>query len=114
MNSYHRKGFKWSINEILSLQREFELLGWDIDQISNKHERTPYAIMYKLGQEGFADFNVLYDNYKLNSPIPDLNTNTHANDLELCSSNYDIENKKDENYFDEGQEEGEEEEIKLE
>jgi hypothetical protein len=107
MNSYHRKGFKWSINEILSLQREFELLGWNIDQISNKHERTPYAIMYKLGQEGFADFNVLYDNYKLNSPIPNLNT--YANDLELCSSNYDIENKKDE-----GQEEGEEEEIELE
>jgi len=112
MNSYHRKGFKWSINEILSLQREFELLGWDIDQISNKHERTPYAIMYKLGQEGFADFNVLYDNYKLNSLIPDVNEN--ANDLELCCSNYDIENKKGENYFDEGEEEREEEEIELE
>ena len=65
-----RNGFKWSVNEILSLQREFELLGWNVDEIADKHERTPNAIMYKLDQEGFADYNVLYSNYhNLNSPM---------------------------------------------
>jgi hypothetical protein len=71
MSSHTRYGFKWSVNEVLSLQREFELLGWSIDQISEKHKRTPNAIMYKLDQEGFADYNVLYSNYHdLNAPIP--------------------------------------------
>jgi len=70
MNMYSRAGFKWSVNEILSLQREFELLEWNIDQIALKHKRTPDAIMYKLDEEGFADFNVLYSNYHdLNAPI---------------------------------------------
>jgi len=71
MNPHTRNGFKWSVNEVLSLQREFELLGWSIDQISEKHKRSPNAIMYKLDQEGFADYNVLYSNYHdLNAPIP--------------------------------------------
>jgi hypothetical protein len=71
MNQNSRYGFKWSINEILSLQREFELLGWNIDQIAEKHKRTANAIMYKLDQEGFADYNVLYTNYhNLNATIP--------------------------------------------
>jgi len=71
MNQKSRYGFKWSINEILSLQREFELLGWSIDQIAEKHKRTANAIMHKLDQEGFADYNVLYSNYhNLNTTIP--------------------------------------------
>jgi len=63
MTTYSRAGFKWSVNEILSLQREYELLGWSIDEIAEKHKRTPNAIMYKLDEEGFADYNVLYSNY---------------------------------------------------
>jgi hypothetical protein len=55
MTAYKRHGFKWSINEILSLQREYELLKWDIDTIAKKHERDPLAILYKLDKEGFAD-----------------------------------------------------------
>lgn len=71
MNQKARYGFKWSVNEVLSLQREFELLGWSVDQIAQKHKRTPNAIMYKLDQEGFADYNVLYSNYhNLNAPMP--------------------------------------------
>lgn len=58
-----RYGFRWSVNEILALQREYELLGWSIDEIADKHKRTPKAIMYKLDQEGFADYNELYIAY---------------------------------------------------
>lgn len=103
MTTYPRAGFKWNINEILSLQREFELLGWDIKEIATKHKRTPEAIMYKLDQEGFADYNVLYSNYyDLNSPIPvtrkcQTNLNFHVlsdeeeyNDEESeCDENHD-------------------------
>ena len=63
MNTHSRNGFKWSVNEILSLQREFELLGWSIDEIAQKHNRTPNSIMHKLDQEGFAEYNELYSNY---------------------------------------------------
>jgi hypothetical protein len=63
MSTNSRYGFKWSVNEVLSLQREFELLGWHIDQIAEKHRRTPNAIMYKLDQEGLADYNALYTEY---------------------------------------------------
>jgi hypothetical protein len=84
-----RSGFKWTINEILSLQREFELLGWNIDEIALKHERTPNAIMYKLDQEGFADYNVLYSNYhNLNAQIP-LETPAKNTNTSTLSLNYD-------------------------
>jgi len=63
MSTRNRIGNKWTVNEVLSLQREFELLGWDIDQIAEKHGRTANAIMYKLDQEGFADYNVLHSIY---------------------------------------------------
>jgi len=61
--TFSRRGRKWTITECLQLQREYELLGWSIDQISEKHERTPLAIIYKLSEEGFADFNKIYDDY---------------------------------------------------
>lgn len=70
MSNRNRVGNRWTINEVLSLQREFELLGWSIDQIAEKHGRTPEGIMNKLDREGFADYNVLYSNYHdLNSKI---------------------------------------------
>ena len=78
MSNRNRVGNRWTINEILTLQREFELLGWDIDQIADKHGRTPNAIMFKLDQEGFADYNVLYSNYhNLNAKMPVSRTAKH-------------------------------------
>lgn len=58
-NEIKRNGFKWGVNEVLSLQREYELLGWDINKIANKHNRTPQAIMCKLTSEGIADYSDL-------------------------------------------------------
>ena len=89
MNPRTRNGFKWSVNEVLSLQREFELLGWSIDQIAEKHKRTPNAIMFKLDQEGFADYNVLYSNYHdLNTQIPVENKSD-----DICWHPYDSEDE---------------------
>lgn len=59
MKKYRRSGNKWTINECLRLQREFELLDLSVYEISLLHERSPNAIMYKLDSEGFSDYNKL-------------------------------------------------------
>lgn len=53
--NYTRSGNKWTINEILSLQREYELLEMTIQEIALKHSRSVTAILYKLDSEGFID-----------------------------------------------------------
>ena len=71
MNDFHRNGNKWTVNELLSLQREYELLEMDIQQIALKHKRTVRAILFRLETEGFIDCwndargfdNDFYDNY---------------------------------------------------
>ena len=71
MTFYNRNRNRWTINECLQLQREFELLKLSITDISEIHERTPNAIMFKLNEEHLADFNVLYSNYyNLNEQMP--------------------------------------------
>jgi hypothetical protein len=55
MSLPYRHNFKWNINELLSLQREYELLEMTIQEIANQHERTVDAILYRLCQEGFIE-----------------------------------------------------------
>jgi hypothetical protein len=83
MNSYKRFRNRWNVNECLQLQREFELLQMPIDDIALKHQRTPNAIMLKLDQEGFADYNVLYSKYQqLNQTTPMLDMQPNLNNCE--------------------------------
>jgi hypothetical protein len=48
-----RNGNKWNVNELLSLQREYELLAMSVKDIATKHYRTELAILHKLETEGF-------------------------------------------------------------
>ena len=50
-----RSGKKWTVNELLSLQREYELLEWTIQKIADKHQRSVEAILFKLESEGFIN-----------------------------------------------------------
>ena len=50
-----RQGNKWTINELLSLQREYELLELTVQEIAEKHERSETSILYKLDSEGLID-----------------------------------------------------------
>ena len=113
MSTRNRIGNKWTVNEVLSLQREYELLGWDVDEIAEKHGRTASAIMHKLDQEGFADYNVLYSNYhSLNSKMPVSRTQKTVV-LEPSLSDEDdtvIDDDHDEDYVDEHDEEDDEDE----
>ncbi len=65
MTDYKRFGNRWTINECLQLEREYDLLELSIDEIAERHKRTPNAIMLKLDSEGHADYCVLYSNYKI-------------------------------------------------
>ena len=55
MTQPYRHNFKWNVNELLSLQREYELLEMTIQDIADKHERTTDAILYRLQKEGFIE-----------------------------------------------------------
>jgi len=48
-----RHYFKWNINEIIKLQREYELLELSIQEIAKLHSRSVRAILCKLQQEDF-------------------------------------------------------------
>lgn len=50
-----RQGNKWTINELISLQREYELLELTVQEISANHQRSETAILYKLESEGLID-----------------------------------------------------------
>ena len=52
-NGNKRNGNKWTVNEVLALQREYELLEWTIQEISAKHQRSIGSILFKLTAEGF-------------------------------------------------------------
>jgi hypothetical protein len=53
MSKRHNK--KWGVNEVLALQREYELLELSVKEIAIKHERSNKSILFKLCQEGFID-----------------------------------------------------------
>ncbi len=61
ITDYSRHGRRWTVNELLNLQREYELLDLSMTEIALNHKRTVMAIMYKLDQENLADFNELYE-----------------------------------------------------
>lgn len=91
---YKRNRKRWTVNECLELQREFELLEWSIDEIAIKHKRTPNAIMNKLDKEGFANYMELSkEYYKSNMQLTSgnndttLNTNTNTSTNTSTSTN---------------------------
>jgi len=108
MTSFKRFGNRWTINECLQLEREFDLLELSIDEIAEKHQRTPNAIMIKLDSEGHADYNVLYSNYfALNSHMNTQKTSSQEEEEEDDDEDYESEEEEDE------EEEDEEEDISL-
>jgi hypothetical protein len=55
-----RHANKWTVNECLRLNREFELLKLTMPEIALRHGRTVNAIMFKIQAEGWASYNDLY------------------------------------------------------
>jgi hypothetical protein len=55
-----RNGYKWSVNECLRLEREYDLLKMSVPAMAILHKRTINAIMFKLQAEGLDTYNNLY------------------------------------------------------
>jgi hypothetical protein len=55
-----RNGYKWSVNECLQLEREYDLLKMSVPEMALKHNRTLNAIMFKLQAEGLCSYNEAY------------------------------------------------------
>ena len=73
---------KWNVNELLKLQREYELLNLSIPDIAKNHERTEDSILYRLQEEGIID-NIGFD------------LNEHNNLVPLTKNSQKITNKKE-------------------
>ena len=84
---YRRANTKWTVNECLRLTREFELLGLSIQEISELHERSPNAIMYKLDYEGIADYNDVFQNRQEKSYLSEAEE-SEAEESEEAESEY--------------------------
>ena len=54
-----RQNYKWNINELLRLEREYDLLELNVVEIAKLHQRTSTAIAMKLQSEG------IISNYKV-------------------------------------------------
>lgn len=77
---------KWTVNELLQLQREYELLNLSIPDIAKNHERTEDSILYRLQEEELIlneSVNLLPVSKNRNKPNrkdkPITNTNTNTN-----------------------------------
>jgi hypothetical protein len=106
-----RNGYKWSVNECLQLEREYDLLKMSVPDMALKHNRTINSIMFKLQAEGLCSYNESYiktfgQNY-IDNQIDKLNN--------LCTTKYDEEedvSEDDEDYvpnLDESDDDDEEE-----
>jgi predicted nucleic acid-binding Zn-ribbon protein len=94
-----RCGYKWTIKEILDLQREYELLEWTIQEIATKHKRTVRAILCRLEDEkfinswqearGIENYNFMDNNTKSDDDSyndSELNTENCVNEVEQLTN----------------------------
>jgi len=103
MNSYKRSGNKWTINELISLQREYELLEWTVGQISEKHQRSVEAILFRLESERFISSWNNARGFKTEQYQENLSENIEFVVQDDMSVDEDEDcSDKDSEYFDEG------------
>lgn len=81
-----RNGYKWTVNECLQLEREYDLLKLSVPEMAILHKRTMNAIMFKLQAEGIDTYNNLYiktygEDY-IDEQIKKLNNLSSANNLD--------------------------------
>jgi len=59
-----RQNYKWNINELLRLEREYDLLELNVREIAKLHQRTANAIAMKLQSEGIiSNINYMISTY---------------------------------------------------
>jgi hypothetical protein len=122
INNKSRHNFKWSINETLRLQREYELLELSVQEISRIHNRSFTAILYRLELEGFISSNWNeargFENFDFsiqhNTTNDIITPSIHFQELDsyLSSDEEEIDDKNDSDYiFEEDEDDARELEI---
>ena len=106
-----RNGYKWSVNECLRLEREYDLLELSVPDMAFLHKRTLNSIMFKLQAEGLDTFNNLYfktygQDY-INEKINQLN-NLYSEDF---SEDEGEDDSDDDDFVDENENENEEDDA---
>jgi hypothetical protein len=108
---YKRSGFKWSVNECLRVEREYDLLKLSIPEIALLHERSIEAIMYKLDKEGIADYNELYSKIKSNGQyFQQDDDESEQDELDDDEESYQEESEEDQEESEESEESEEDQE----
>lgn len=89
MTTCRRSGYKWTINELLSLQREYELLSLPINDIAERHGRSFFSILSKLKSEGFIDDETYHKEVMSNrhGKSSDFNIDASVNDTSTVTEN---------------------------
>ena len=108
MTMPYRHNFKWNVNELLSLQREYELLEMTIQDIANKHERSIDAVLFRLQKEGFIETWIDargYQEYSKTLPYlaGSLDSSINAYDYDEDVTDDDLANDKDSDYEEENE-----------
>jgi hypothetical protein len=108
MTMPYRHNFKWNVNELLSLQREYELLEMTIQDIAIKHERSIDAILFRLQKEGFIETWIDargYQEYSKTLPYlaGSLDSGINAYDYDEDVTDDDLANDKDSDYEEENE-----------
>ena len=90
---------KWTVNELLQLQREYELLNLSIPDIAKNHQRTEDSILYRLQEEELIlneSVNLVPVSKNRNKPnrkdkpITNTNTNLSQRVINLESSVFEM------------------------
>lgn len=83
-----RQNYKWNINELLRLEREYDLLELSVGEIAKLHQRTANAIAMKLQSEG------IISNYKVARGfiISSSDNNSDSGNRNFSAAVYDNEN----------------------
>lgn len=92
----NRQNYKWNINELLRLEREYDLLELSVDEIAKLHQRKEYAIAMKLQSEGIISDYKLARGYIKPSSDSDANPETDSSS-EYIPSESDSEYGSDSN-----------------
>jgi len=103
-----RNNYKWNVNEILSLQREYELQELTIQEIALLHKRSVFSILNKLEKEQIiVNFNDArgYDNLN----FWDNDDNDHGEDEDEDEDEYENEDENEHEHEDEHEDEDEDE-----
>lgn len=82
---------KWNISELLSLQREYELLELSVQEIAKRHRRSVRAILFRLELEGFISSWDEARGFDLNGYTKECNGSTTETEPETIFNDSDIE-----------------------